>query len=313
MPPTISSPPISDLAASFRRHLRAANKADRTLVLYGQAIRFFCDWLETQGRPTTMDQLTRHALAAWLAELSERVDVGTVRTRMRGMRRFCRWLVAEGELDKAPTEGLEMPTQPERPVRIFTDDEIKRMLKTCVVSRTRTSAFDRRVFDGRRDEVILRMLLDCGLRVSELAGVALEHLELDQEVVYVVGKGNRPRAVPFGARTAQAVDRYLRTRSGHPKARLTNQLILSERGPISTDGIRWRLECIAEEAGVPHVHPHAFRHTFAHRWLAAEGQERDLMRLAGWRSEAMLAVYARSTADVRAHDAHRRMRLGDTV
>lgn len=309
----MSAPAISDLAASFRRHLRAAKKAERTQVLYGQSIRFFCDWLAAEGRPLTLDQMTRHSISAWLADLSERVDVETVRTRLRGIRRFSRWLVTEGELDKAPTEGVEMPAPSEKAVRVFTDDEIQRMLKSCAVPRGRGSGFDRRIFDGRRDEVILRLLLDCGLRVAELAGVDLEHLELDQEIVYVVGKGSRPRAVPFGARTAQAVDRYLRQRGSHPKARSTRRLLLGQRGQISTDGIRWRLELIAEDSGVPDVHPHAFRHTFAHRWLAAGGQERDLMRLAGWRSEAMLAVYARSTADARAHAAHRRMGLGDTV
>lgn len=305
--------PISDLAASFRRHLRAARKAERTQILYGQAIRFFCDWLEAQGRPATIDQLNRHAISAWLADLSERVDVETVRTRLRGMRRFCRWLVVEGELEKAPTEGVEMPSPSTKNVRIFTEDEIKRMLKACAAPRGRTGSFDQRVFDGRRDEIILRLLLDCGLRVAELAGIEMEHLDLDQEVVYVTGKGSRPRAVPFGARTAQAVDRYLRMRSGHPKARFTQRFLLGQRGQMSTDGIRWRLELIAEEARVDGVHPHAFRHTFAHRWLSAGGQERDLMRLAGWRSEAMLAVYARTTADARAHDAHRRMGLGDTI
>lgn len=188
----MTAPLISDLAASFRRHLRAAHKAERTQVLYGQSIRFFCDWLAEQQRPLTLDQLTRHAISAWLAELSERVDVETVRTRLRGMRRFCRWLVAEGELDKPPTEGVEMPAPSEKVVRVFTDDEIRRMLKACAVPRGRTSGFDRRIFDGRRDELVLRMLLDCGLRVSELVGVELEHLELDQEVVYVIGKGSRP-------------------------------------------------------------------------------------------------------------------------
>lgn len=308
-----TGPLIEDLAASFRRHLRAAGKAPRTIVLYGQSIRFFCDWLTAHDRQLTLDQLHRHAISAWLADLSERVDVATVRTRLRGMRRFCRWLVAEGELDQAPTEGIEMPALPEKPVRVFTDDEIKKLLKTCAVTKGRTSMFDRRVFAGRRDEVILRLLLDCGLRVAELVGIEMEHIELDQEMVYVVGKGNRPRAVPFGARTGQAVDRYLRLRSLHPRVRSTKHLLLGERGAMSTDGIRWRLEVIGEEAGVPDVHPHACRHTFAHRWLAAGGQERDLMRLAGWRSEAMLAVYARSTADARAHSAHRRMNLGDTL
>ncbi|XTZ16400.1 tyrosine-type recombinase/integrase [Micromonospora echinospora] len=310
----MSSPQISDLASSFRRHLRAAGKADRTITLYGQSIRFFCEWLTAQGRPTTLDQLHRHAIAAWLADLAERVDIETVRTRLRGMRRFCRWLVAEGELDKAPTEGVEMPAKSEKPVRVFSDDELGRLIKTCQVPRGKAGQYDRRIFDGRRDEVLIRLLADCGLRVSELVGLEHpEHVDLDQELVYVVGKGNRPRVVPFGARTGQAIDRYLRVRSAHPYAARTPRLLLGERGPMSADGVRWRLEVLGQAAEVSDVHPHAFRHTFAHRWLSEGGQERDLMQLAGWRSDAMLSVYARSTAIERARTSHRRMGLGDRL
>ncbi|SCL57163.1 tyrosine-type recombinase/integrase [Micromonospora chersina] len=308
------SPEISDLAASFRRHLRAAGKADRTLTLYGQSIRFFCDWLAAQGRPTTLDQLHRHAVSAWLADLSERVDVETVRTRLRGMRRFARWLVAEGELDKAPTEGVEMPARLDKPVRVLTDEELIRLLKQCAVARGRAGVFDRRIFDGRRDEVIIRLLTDCGLRVSELVSLTVaDSLNLDQELLYVTGKGSRPRIVPYGARTGQAIDRYLRVRSAHPYAGRGDKLLLGERGPLSADGVRWRLELLGRAAQVPDLHPHAFRHTFAHRWLANGGQERDLMQLAGWRSDAMLSVYARSTAVARAQDSHRRLALGDLI
>jgi site-specific recombinase XerC len=259
-------------------------------------------------------------IAAWLEHLAEQGnEASTMATRLRGLRRFGRWLVAEGELDRAPTEGLEMPAPPETMPRVLSDDELARILKACAVPRGRGGVFDQRIFDGRRDEVIVRLLADCGLRVAELAGVDLGQngesgdLDLDQELVYVVGKGSRPRAVPFSAKTAQAIDRYLRVRSMHPKARSTTKLLLGQRGPISPDGIRWRLELLGEAAGVEGLHPHSFRHSFADRWLASGGQERDLMHLAGWRSEAMLRVYARSTAVKRPHNAHRRMGLGDLL
>jgi site-specific recombinase XerC len=89
------------------------------------------------------------------------------------VRRFCRWLVTEGELDIAPTGGIGIPTPPEKPVPILSDEEITALLKTCTVPRGRPGAFDRAVFLGRCDEVILRLLLDTGVRVSELCGLDL--------------------------------------------------------------------------------------------------------------------------------------------
>ena len=159
---------LEDLLASFRRHLRAASKAPRTIELYSQSVRYFSRWLAEHDRPETLDELTRHAISAWLAELAETCQPSTVATRLRGMRRFCRWLVVEGEVDKAPTEGIEIATAPDKPVPILTDADITALLKTCAVGRGRPGSFARPIFFGRRDEVILRLLLDTGVRVSEL-------------------------------------------------------------------------------------------------------------------------------------------------
>src|SRR3712207_6292602 len=78
---------LDDLLASFQRHLRAAAKAARTVELYSQSVRCSSLWLAGKNRPATLEELTRHAISAWLAELAETCEPATVAMRLRGMRR----------------------------------------------------------------------------------------------------------------------------------------------------------------------------------------------------------------------------------
>jgi integrase len=82
---------------------------------------------------------------------------------------------------------------------------------------------------------------------------------------------------------------------------------------MTPDGVRERLNVRGALAGIKDLHPHRFRHTFAHDYLMAGGQERDLKRLAGWSSDVMLERYGASAADVRAKAAAQRMKRGDRV
>ena len=273
-------------------------------MIYGQAIAYYSGWLESQGREATLDELTRAGIREWLATLLDErgLEPSTVATRYRSLRRFCGWLVEEGELAEHPMRGLAIPKQTSKPVPVLDDDALTRLLKACAG----------KTLNDRRDEAMIRVLLDCGVRVSELCGLTVAGTDLDAETALVLGKGNRIRPVYFSARTARAIDRYLRLRAGHRWAHL-DALWVSQRGAMTPDGVRERLNARTAAAGLPHIHPHQFRHSFAHDFLVSGGQERDLKRLAGWSSDTMLERYGASAADARAREATKRMRRGDRV
>lgn len=293
---------LDDLAASFGRHLRAEGRSERTITIYSQAIRFFAAWLQGQGREPLLEEFTRAAIREWLAQLADVNEASTVKTRHRGLFRFCGWLVDEGELEGNPMRALSPPTPTSMPVPVLSDEELAALLKAC----------SGRGFADRRDEAMIRMLLDCGVRVSELVGLEVPDLDLDQGMGLVRGKGRKVRPVYFGARTARAVDRYLRIRGGHRWAHL-DAVFLTQRGAMSTDGARERVRVRGCKAGIADLYPHRFRHTFAHDFLMSGGQERDLKRLAGWSSDVMLERYGASAADARARAAAQRMKRGDRV
>lgn len=295
---------LDDLLVSFRRHLRAENKSPRTLKLYCTAVERFADRLGTLDREPVLGEFTRAAIQAHLADLNDSgLAPSSVGTHFAGLKRFSLWLVQEEYLPADPMAKMHKPESKEKPVPVFTDDDLKALLRAC----------EGTTFEDRRDMAIMRVLLDCGVRISELAGLRVADVDLKQyDAITVTGKRGKTRSVPFGDNTAKALERYLRDRRAHRHAD-SEALWLGQRGAMSVWGVDERIRRRAEAAGLDGVHAHRFRHTAAADWLASGGQERDLMRLMGWDSEAMLAVYGRATADQRAQDAKRRMRRGDRV
>jgi integrase/recombinase XerD len=226
----------------------------------------------------------------------------TARARQLAVRRFSAWLVEEGEQDSDPLLGIKAPKLDSRVVEPLTDDQLRALLKACAGPDMR----------DRRDEAIVRLMLETGLRAGECASIALADVDLAGGTAVVRrGKGGQGRMVPFGPQAARALDRYIRTRRTHRLAS-TPALWLGDRGkPFNYNGLHKSLRYRAGIAGIEGFHPHLLRHTAAHRWLSAGGSEMGLMAVAGWTRPDMLLRYTKAQAASRAAEEARGLGLGD--
>ena len=287
---------LGELLASWRRHLTAQRMSPATLSTYSAAVGQLARFLAAQRMPTSPPAITREHVEAFITHLLANWKPATAHNRYRALQSFFRWLVEEGELRDSPMARMKPPRLPETPPDVLRESDLKRILEACERDKT---------FAGRRDEAILRVFMDSGGRRGEILGLTLDDVDLDTGTLRVTGKGDRTRLVGMGAQTVRAVDRYLRARS-KATGSASRALWLGRKGPLRESGLAELVRDRGREAGIPgRLHPHMFRHAYAHSMLAAGMQETDLMAIAGWKSREMVARYAASTRQERALTAAR--------
>jgi site-specific recombinase XerD len=299
----VYAPTVSELQVSFVRSLKADNKSPATISIYGNAVGYFVRFLDHMGMPREIAVLTREHVEAFIIDVLERRKPATAHAYYRALQQFFKYAEAEGEVPSNPMARMKPPMVPEEIIPVPTDDQLRALFKAC----------EGVGFASRRDSALLRLLLDAGLRRAEAAGLTMDDVDLEQNRVRVLGKGRRPRVVPFGDQTARALDRYTRIRWTHPKAK-EEGFWLGHQGPLTAHGLHFIIKRRCKEAGISEMFLHQMRHGWADRLLSADMSETEVMRLAGWKSRAMVARYASARADERAYESYRRRKSpGDSL
>lgn len=283
---------------SYERYHRTKRTSPDTVKSYLITLQQLAEF--RPGQPIV--DLGREDLEEFLIAAAAVNASATVHKKFRNLRAFYRWCEAEEIIDRSPMARIAEPKVTSKPVPIVPDDQIAALLKAC----------NGKEFGDRRDTAMIRLWCEAGSpRVSEMVGIRVDDLDMRHDTVTLHGKGDKIRTIPFGAKTGQAIDRYLRVRARHKHHRLESLWLGQLGGALTTSGAYRLLERRCREAGIPRIHPHKLRHLAAHLWADAGGSEGDAMALFGWSSAEMPRRYGRSAQVERAHRAARRVSQAD--
>lgn len=270
-------------------------KSPRTVDWYKQMLQGFMDFL---GTSATVSDVTLDNARAYIASLRERphrfedhphhpqqeggLAPSTVHAYVRCLKVFGTWLAEEGFLPSNPFAKLKRPKLPQPVIEILTDDEIARLL----------AGISPNTYLGARQYVVVLLLLDTGIRASELCSLTKANTHLDEGFIKVCGKGNKERHVPIGNSLTKALLRYVSTWRPEPTDPTIDELILSDRGlRLSYDGLAQMIKRLGIRVGIPRLHAHLFRHTFAVRYLMNGGDVMTLRLILGHTTLDVTQVY----------------------
>jgi len=230
--------------------------SDNTREAYSRDVQGLNVWLLDQSRGDALTASESDVQAYLGARLSQGSSHRSISRLLSSLRSFYQYLVREGDLSSDPTQHLDRP-KPSRPLpKSLSESEVDQLLH----------APDTSVVVEHRDLAMLEVLYASGLRVSELVGLTLPQLSLNQGVVRVFGKGGKERLVPLGEAAIETVTDYLgSTRQALLRDRQSDVLFPSNRGKVMTRQTFWyRIKIYAKRAGIdPNLSPHTLRHAFA--------------------------------------------------
>jgi integrase/recombinase XerC/integrase/recombinase XerD len=276
---------IDELIELYLLRCEVEGKSPRTVLAYRETLARFLRIAATDGFPVSAAAIRPEHLYAYLGLYSQH-SFETRHRYFREVRCFFNWLSRMAYIEDNPFRSLKNVRLPQRIVQPFSADDIARLLAAC----------DTKVPVGARDHAMLLTLLDTGIRCSELVQLTIEDLDLDEGRLRVLhAKGNKQRVVSFARRCRETLEQYLGFRGIEPGPLFPASSQHGNLRPgvaLQPNGLKQMLRRLAKRTGIPKVHTHRFRHTFATWAIEQDARELDVQHLLGHASPDMVRRYA---------------------
>jgi integrase/recombinase XerD len=266
----------------FMRDMTMRNLAYHTKRWYKENLMIIHRSLQELGYPLEPINTTESMLKDVIIYCMEKLknNPTTINHRIRSMKQFYSFLYNQSIISTNPTITIQKQKGKKERIKPFDKDELKALLDQP----------DRKDFVGFRDYTIMLILLDTGVRLSELVNMKTTDIYMEQGKILVLGKGSKEREVPFQVTTKEQLKRYIKVRGELHHDYLW---ISREDNPISRKNVQDRLKQYGELAGISNkrVSPHTFRHTCAKLYITGGGDIFSLQELLGHSSLEMCRHY----------------------
>ena len=262
---------------SFLAELRRKNVSDHTLTAYGADLRQFLEYFTPPGEvPPAAGEIDTWKIREWMGDLyAHKLAAVTIRRKLSALRMLFRYLVREGTLKINPAKLVRTPKTPSRLPAVMTAAQANALVDGISAGAEK---FEKPY--PARDLALFEFLYGCGVRISELMGLNLEDIDGGEKWIRVRGKGRKERQVPYGAKAALALQKYLDERKAAPEERAVfvnhRGRRLTPRGASSI--VKFYATFLAEDSS---LHPHSFRHAYATHLLADGADLRAIQELLG--------------------------------
>jgi len=275
---------LNKLILHFAQSNKAEGKSPKTVSWYSEMLSDFVKLQRSVGATGILSEFSLPNVRDFIIhEQNRQLSPYTVQGKARALKAFSSWLYAEGYTTNNLLAGLKLPKVPTKMIEPLTAVEIEQLIS---VQNPLTAI-------GSRNTAILVTLLDTGLRCSELSGLGLDDAHIQDGYLKVNGKGNRERVVPLGAMGQKVLWRYVFHFRPEPISDRDNYLFLTLNGSqLKSNAIKLLLRRWARKAGVPRLHAHLCRHTYATTFLSHNcGDVFRLKQILGHNSLEMVNRY----------------------